>query len=281
LRTEESSFAGVAAMESMLAEPHARLSRASELEALKLRVVSGNYFQVLGVGASLGRVLTADDDVKPGGHPVAVLSHAFWERRFARDRGVIGHTLSFNSTVFTIIGVATPGFSGTVVGESPDAWVPLAMLAQVMPWIQAPWDDWSQSLWLFARLRPGVGISAARTNANVLYQQWLHQVSGSSPSPERVADMRKARFPLTSAANGTSHLRKRYSLPLKILMALVGLVLLAACSNIANLVLARGAGRQREIAVRLALGARRSRLVAQLVSERACCWGWPVVLWEY
>ncbi|HEV8039498.1 MAG TPA: ABC transporter permease [Bryobacteraceae bacterium] len=267
LHTEESSFAGVAAMESMPAEPHARLSGASELEALKLRVVSGNYFQVLGVGASLGRVLTADDDVRPGGHPVAVLSHAFWERRFAHDPSVIGRTLAFNSTVFTIIGVATPGFSGTVVGESPDAWVPLAMLGQVMPWIQAPWDDWSQSLWLFARLRPGVGISAAQTNANVLYQQWLHQVSGSSPSPERVADMRKARFPLTSAANGTSHLRKKYSLPLKILMALVGLVLLAACSNIANLLLARGGGRQREIAVRLALGARRSRLVAQLVSE--------------
>jgi len=267
LHTEESSFAGVAAMESMPAEPHARLSGASELEALKLRVVSGNYFQVLGVGASLGRVLTADDDVRPGGHPVAVLSHAFWERRFAHDTSVIGRTLAFNSSVFTIIGVATPGFSGTVVGESPDAWVPLMMLGQVMPWIQAPWDDWAQSLWLFARLRPGVGISAAQTNANVLYQQWLHQVSGSSPSPERVADMRKARFPLTSAANGSSHLRNKYSLPLKILMALVGLVLLAACSNIANLLLARGAGRQREIAVRLALGARRSRLVAQLVSE--------------
>jgi predicted permease len=268
LSANNSSFTGVAAMESMLAEPQARLGGgASELEALKIRLVSGNYFQVLGVGASIGRTLTAEDDVKRGGHPVAVLSYAFWERRLARDRNVIGSTLSFNSTVFTIIGVAAPGFSGTVVGESPDAWIPLAMMAQVMPWVDAPWDDMSQSWWLIARLRPGVGIPAAQTNANGVFQQWLHQLSGPAPSRERVADMRNARFPLTPAANGTSTLRTRYSLALEILMALVGIVLLAACSNIANLLLARGASRQREFAVRLALGARRGRLVAQLVSE--------------
>src|SRR5580693_4191484 len=97
-----SSFTGVAAMESMLAEPHARLGGGvSELEALKIRLVSGNYFQVLGVGASIGRTITAEDDVKRGGHPVAVLSYAFWQRRYARDREVIGRTLSFNSTIFT------------------------------------------------------------------------------------------------------------------------------------------------------------------------------------
>ncbi len=263
-----SSFTGVAAMESMLAEPHVRLGAgASDLEALKIRLVSGNYFQVLGVGASIGRTLSAEDDVKRGDHPVAVLSHAFWERRFARDRDVIGHTLSFNSTVFTIIGVAAQGFMGTVVGESPDAWVPLAMIAQVMPWVEGPWDDMSQSLWLIARLRPGVGISTAQQNANGVYQQWLHHISGPAPSPERVADMRKARIPLTPAGKGNSALRRQYSLALEILMALVGIVLLAACSNIANLLLARGASRQREFAVRLALGARRGRLVAQLVSE--------------
>ncbi len=261
-----SSFTGVAAMESMLAEPHARLG-AGDLEALKIRLVSGDYFQVLGVGASIGRTLGAEDDVKRGGHPVAVLSYAFWQRRFARDRSVIGRPLSFNSTVFTIIGVAAPGFTGTVVGESPDAWVPLAMLAQVMPWIGSPWDDTSQSLWLYARLRPGVGIAAAQANANGVYQQWLHQISGPAPSAERVADMRKARFPLTPAANGNSALRRQYSAALEILMALVGIVLLAACSNIANLLLARGASRQREFAVRLALGARRGRLVTQLISE--------------
>jgi predicted permease len=267
LGANNSSFAGMAAMESMAAEPHSRIGADTELESLKIRLVSGNYFQVLGVGASLGRVLAADDDVKPGGHPVAVLSYAFWQRRFARDRNVIGRTLSFNSTVFTIVGVGTPGFSGTVVGESPDAWIPLAMLAQVMPWVAAPWDDMSQSLWLIARLRPGVGISAAQTYANGVYQQWLHQISGSSPSPERLADMRKARFPLTPAGNGISGLRRQYSGPLKILMVLVGIVLLAACSNLANLLLARGAGRQREIAIRLALGARRSRLAGQLIFE--------------
>jgi predicted permease len=267
VRANNSVFDGVAAIESMPAEPHARVGAATALEPLKIRLVSGNYFDVLGVDATVGRVLTPEDDRKPGAHPVAVLSHAYWERRFAGDRSVVGRALSFNSTLFTIVGVAAPGFSGSEVGESPDAWIPLAMLAQAMPWVAGPFDSLSQSLWLIARLRPGVSITAAQTNANVVYQQWLHQLAGPSPAPERLADMRKARFPLTAAAHGNSKLRRQYSLPLEILMALVGMVLLAACSNIANLLLARGASRQREIAVRLALGARRGRLVTQLVSE--------------
>jgi predicted permease len=268
VRQKSAVFTDVAAVESMNANVHARFAgAASELEAVHIRVVSGNYFTLLGVGPAVGRVLRQDDDQSPGANPVAVMSHRFFERRFSRDAGVVGRTLAFNGTAFTIIGVAARNFSGTVVDESPDFWIPLAMQAQVQPWFQGPRDPLLQSLWLTGRLKAGMSWHAAEANTNVVFQQWMHQVAGASPSAEIMEDMKKARIELNPAATGISGLRTQFSEALKILMVLVGLVLLIACVNIANLLLAQSAGRQREIAVRLALGANRRRLTGQFLSE--------------
>jgi predicted permease len=261
-------FSDVAAVESMRADVHARFTGDNaELEPLKIRLVSGSYFQMLNVGAAAGRLFGSEDDQKPGGNPTAVMSYIYWQRRFNRDPSVIGKTVTFNKTPFTIAGVATLGFSGTVLDELPDLWIPLAMQAQVQPWLENPFENLSQSLWLTARIKPGVSMAVAQTDVNVIFQQWLHQLAGAVPSPERQKDMQQARIFLTPASTGISQLRMSYTEPLQILMALVGVVLLIACANIANLMLARGSKRQREVAVRLALGAGRRRLIRQFLSE--------------
>jgi predicted permease len=266
-------FSGVASVLSLTWTVHGFVNAnqaGSEIEKMEVQLVSGNYFRVLGVNASLGRVLSETDDQNPGRHPVAVVSYAWWQRRFGGDPSAIGKTITIDDVAYSIVGVAPKEFFGTTVGTAPDLWVPLAMEEQLPP---AHWnrrdDEAFQSLYLIGRLRDDVSKEQASAGINLLFKQWLGTVQSRLPNDKKQQNIQNANIELTAMSRGLSTLREQFSLSLKVLMGVVALVLLIASANVANLLLAHGAARSREFAVRMAVGAGRLRLVRQLFTESA------------
>ena len=243
-------------------------------ERVKGAVVSGNYFAVLGVRPVLGSAIEPADDLIPGSGgargPVAVLSYEFWTRRLGANPQVIGRVIDVNGHPFTVSGIAPEGFAGTEVGETPDVYGPMMMQSVLTPENQDALEK-RRNVWLrvMGRLKPDAGPRQAEAECTLLYRQFRQEDLGGMQNltEARKRSILEQRIALLPGASGISGIRKQYGTLLVILMVVVGVVLLIACANVANLSLARAAGRQREIAVRLALGASRRRLLSLVLTE--------------
>jgi predicted permease len=240
-------------------------------ERVNGELVSGRYFSVLGVPAAIGRLITEEDDRVRNATPVAVLSHAFWRSHYARDPKVIGQTLTINSHTFTVVGVARERFDGIDVGRATRVFVPMAMKPQLTPGWNGLDERRMRFAKVFGRLRDDVEIEQARAALQPLFhsirQTELADAYFAGKTDAVKKEFAEGKIALTVAARGHSRLTDSVDDPLWILMGIGSVVLLVACANVAGLLLARGMGRQREVAIRLALGASRRRIAAQLMFE--------------
>jgi predicted permease len=255
-------------------EISASVSVDNQTERVDAEMVSGNFFSMLGVGPAIGRVFNSEEDDRIyQGHPVVVLSHAYWTARFASDPNVVGKKILVNNYPMTIVGVSAAGFVGLDPAQSPQIRVPILMKPVIAPewfWLQVD-DRRARWVQVFARLKPGYTVESAAASLQGLFRQ-IREYEMTLPAAAKWSAYNREEFlkgtmRIETAATGFSGLRNEFSSALIVLMSMVGVVLLIACANVANLLIARALARQKEVSVRLSLGATRGQLIRQFLVE--------------